>query len=51
MLAVACTTWLFTATYFKVKAFMNDQTIGDPNDPNNPYRHTTVKEFNVKLGL
>ena len=35
----------------KVKAFMNDQTLGDPNDPNNPYRHTTVKEFNEKLGL
>lgn len=51
MLAFACTTWLFTAAYFKVKAFMDDQTIGDPNDPNNPYRHTTVKGFNEKLGL
>lgn len=46
MLAPILVTWLLTCTYFKVKAFMNDQTIGDPNDANNPYRNTTVNAFN-----
>ena len=49
MLAIIGTTWLFTAIYFKVTGFMKDQTIGDPNDPNNPYRNITVDEFNRQL--